>query len=177
MMRRIYAPAREGDEAGGSVIVFVMALPLIALFLCALIDLGRVVFIQMAIDDAAQAACRLACEGVSAGDGAASAQSAAERAVSAALQTDPAAISTQVQANVGAVERVEYSRRRYSVQDRRFVEAASGVESRKVEVAVTARITSLTPIGHACARATGVDDGRFCVEAQAAGVAWIAQKG
>ncbi len=176
MMRRIHAAARGRDEAGSSVIVFVMTLPLLLLFLCALIDFGRVVFMQMAVDDAAQAACRQACEGTSAGDSAALAQATAERAVSEALRGDGASVSAQTQASVGAPERVEYARRRYDPQARSFIEIPSGVDSRTVKVAVRAQVVCLTPVGLAAARAAG-EDGGFRVEAEAAGVAWIAQKG
>lgn len=176
MMRRMYAAVREGDEAGSSVIVFVMTLPLLLLFLCALIDFGRVVFVQMAVDDAAQAACRRACEGTSAGDSASSAQGAAERAVSEALGGDGAAISVQTQVGVGVVEHVEYARRCYDPQAQSFAEVPSGVDSRKVEVSVKAQVAGLTPVGAGAARLAG-QDGGFRVEAEAAGVAWIAQKG
>ncbi len=176
MMRRVYAAVREHDEAGSSVIMFVMALPLLVVFLCALIDFGRVVFVQMAIDDAAQAACRQACENTSAGKSASAAQAAAERVVSEALRGEAAATSVQVRARVGDAERVEYVRRRYSPQAREFAEVSAGVDSRKVEVSVKADVASLTPIGSAAARAVGTD-GRFRVESQAAGVAWVAQKG
>ncbi len=175
-MRRIGAAFRECDEAGSSVIVFVMTLPLLLLFLCVLVDFGRVVFVQMAIDDAAQDACRLAADGITAGSSVSSAQVSAEKAVSEALRADSAALSMQVRADIGAIENVRYDRQRYSAQERGFVGTACSVDSRKIEVFVKAGIACLTPVGAACARLSGNDDGKFQVEARAANVAWIARK-
>ncbi len=156
--------------------MFVMTLPLIVLFLCALIDFGRVVFMQMAIDEAAQAACRRASEQISTGDGASSARAAAERSVSESFRLAGTGVSVQVQASVGTLERVGYSRQRYSAQEHGFAEVPSSVDSRKVEVAVKAQVACLTPLGSAAAGAAGGDD-RICVESRAAGVAWVAERG
>ena len=55
------AKGRSLSERGGSVVSFVLALPILLAFFCAAVDLGRAVFLGMALEDAAYAACRAVC--------------------------------------------------------------------------------------------------------------------
>ena len=90
---------------------FVIALPLLLLFLFAVVDLGRSVFLSMALDDAAHAVCE-AASGHPAGDVAESQLREAAFAAAPALDRDD--LHLDVSVRYGEFEDRPYEHRFYN---------------------------------------------------------------
>lgn len=148
---------------------FVVALPLLLLFLFAVVDLGRSVFLHMALEDAAHAVCREA-SGHPAGDVAESRLREAAFAAAPALARD--GLRLDVGVRFGEAEDFEYAHRFYDGASGQFVERPSRVRSRPVEVALVLEGGYLTPLGAALSSGgEGEGSGRFSFRAQVRGVA------
>lgn len=160
------AVRRATSECGSSVVMFVVALPLLLVFLFAVVDLGRTVFLHMALDDAAHAACRAACS-YSAGEGS---KAKLERA---ALSASPGlggeALSLDVSASYGQPEEVPYAHRWYDGNAEGFMVRPSFAVRRTVEVECVLRGTYLTPLGAALS-GEGAAGSSFVYRARAQGV-------
>lgn len=157
---------RAGGERGSSVVMFVVALPLLLVFLFAVVDLGRTVFLHMALDDAAHAACRAAC-GYSVGE-----ESRAElerSALSASPGLKGEALRLDVSANYGQPEEVPYSHRWYDENAEEFVTRPSVAVRRAVEVECVLRGAYLTPLG-AVLSGESAGGSSFVFKARAQGV-------
>ena len=148
--------------------IFVVALPLLLLFLFAVIDLGRTVFLSMALNDAAYAACRTA-SAHPAGDVAESQLREAASAAAPALGQD--GLQLEVSVRYGEFEDCTYTHRLYNEETGVFDERTSLTKSRTVEVSMVLRGGYLTPLGTALSGAEDGGDGRFALRAQARGVA------
>lgn len=161
---------REGSaERGSSVVTFVIALPLLLLFLFAVVDLGRSVFLSMALDDAAHAVCREASEHP-AGDVEESQLRKAAFAAAPALDRDDVRLDVSVR--YGEVEDRTYAHRFYDEATGTYDERASHARSRSVEVELVLEGGYLTPLGAALPGGVGSGGaGRFAFRAQVGGVA------
>lgn len=161
---------RKGrSERGSSVVTFVVALPLLLLFLFAVVDLGRSVFLSMALDDAAHAACREA-SGHPAGDVAES--QLREAAFAAAPALDRAGLRLGVSVRYGEMEDRAYAHRFYNDATGAYDERTSYARSRPVEVSLELAGQYLTPLGAALSGGSeGEGAGRFAFHAQVRGVA------
>ena len=151
---------RKGrSERGGSVVAFVIALPLLLLFLFAVVDLGRSVFLSMALDDAAHAVCE-AASGHPAGDVAESQLREAAFAAAPALDRDDLHLDVSVR----------YEHRFYNERTDAYDERTSFARSRPVEVSLVLEGAYLTPLG-AGLSSGGEGSGRFAFRAQVRGAA------
>ncbi|MFQ9179185.1 MAG: TadE family protein [Eggerthella lenta] len=112
---------------------FVIALPLLLLFLFAVVDLGRSVFLSMALDDAAHAVCE-AASGHPAGDVAESQLREAAFAAAPALDRDD--LHLDVSVRYGEFEDRPYEHRFYNERTDAYDERTSFARSRPVEVAL-----------------------------------------
>lgn len=139
-------------ECGGSVVMFVVALPLLLVFLFAVVDLGRTVFLYMALDDAAHAACR-AASGLAAGEASRAELEHAALAASPGLKSD--ALHLDVSASYGELEEASYAHRWYDESIKGFVELPSIASRRTVEVECVLRGAYLTPLGKVLSLAEG----------------------
>lgn len=148
---------------------FVIALPLLLLFLFAVVDLGRSVFLSMALDDAAHAVCREA-SGHPTGDAAESQLRAAALAAAPALERD--GLHLVVSVRYGEVEDRAYAHRFYNEATGAYDERTSYARSRPVEVSLVLEGAYLTPLGAALSSGgEGAGAGRFAFRAEIRGVA------
>ena len=128
---------------------FVIALPLLLLFLFAVVDLGRSVFLSMALDDAAHAVCE-AASGHPAGDVAESQLREAAFAAAPALDRDD--LHLDVSVRYGEFEDRPYEHRFYNERTDAYDERTSFARSRPVEVALVLEGAYLTPLGAGLSR-------------------------
>ncbi len=165
------APLREGGaqvcaERGGSVVAFVVSLPILLVFLCGILDIGRAVFLRVSVDDAARAACIAASTAPVGG--------ATPIAYDAVLRAAPAlgaeGLVVDVVVEYGAEEVVAYDHRVYVDAGESFEACPVRLLRRPVEVAVRLEGRYLTPIGNALAAVAGNAEGRFSCESCSAGV-------
>lgn len=148
---------------------FVVALPLLLLFLFAVVDLGRSVFLSMALDDAVHAVCREA-SGHPAGDAAESQLREAAFAAAPALARDD--MRLEVSVRYGDVEDRAYAHRFFNDATDAYDERTSYARSRPVEVSLGLEGRYLTPLGAALSGGSeGEGAGRFVFHAQVRGVA------
>ena len=129
---------------------FVIALPLLLLFLFAVVDLGRSVFLSMALDDAAHAVC--------------------EAAFAAAPALDRDDLHLDVSVRYGEFEDRPYEHRFYNERTDAYDERTSFARSRPVEVSLVLEGAYLTPLG-AGLSSGGEGSGRFAFRAQVRGAA------
>ncbi|OUO92120.1 hypothetical protein B5F40_01970 [Gordonibacter sp. An230] len=138
-----------------------MALPILLLFLFAAVDLGRAVFLGMALEDAAYAACRTACE-----EGAEGATSEALR--NAALRESPAlsgdGLTLEASMQVGEVQRGFYDHRLFDEGEGSFVQRPSQTAHRPVRVILKLEGAYLTPVGAIMEAASGGAGSGFSYE-------------
>lgn len=155
-----------GSEFGGSVVTFVIALPLLLTFLCAVLDLGRTVFLHIAIDDAAHAACRVAAS-VPVGSASEQAVRAASLAASPALASNDLRLTATV--DYGEAESVSYPHHVYDGAAGGFEELPAEARRRRVNVSVRLEGSYLTPFGTLLSAAAGRDDSGFSYRAESTG--------
>lgn len=153
-------------ERGGSVVAFVVSLPILLAFLCGILDIGRAVFLRVSVDDAARAACAAASTAPVGG--------ATPIAYDAALGAAPAlgaeGLAVDVAVEYEAEEVVAYEHRVYVDAGEAFEARPMQLLRRPVQVAVLLEGRYLTPIGDALAAAAGNAEGRFSYESRSAGV-------
>lgn len=149
-------------------VVFVIALPLLLLFLFAVIDLGRTVFLSMALNDAAHAVCRAASDR---GEESISEFQMRQSAFEASPALDRDDLRLRITVHYGEFEDRAYAHRFYDEDAGRYDERASHTRARAVEVSVELEGAYLTPLGDALSDAAGEGSGRFVYRAQASGVA------
>ena len=145
---------------------FVLALPLLLVFLFAVVDLGRTVFLNMALGDAAHAACRAVC---ASGSGSAAVEVAREAALAASPSLAAEGLWLQVSVDVGDREEESYAHRLYDAEARSFVERPSKVAHRDVRVELELKGAHLTPVGSLLAEAAGREGAGFSYASSATG--------
>lgn len=151
-------------EAGGSIVTFVMVLPILAVLLCAALDFGRIVVCQMMLSDASYAALNWSCERVSQGARTPLAADAARRAaLAAAPALDGADFSVEIV--VGEASEEKFARRIYSEADGSFSKEDVQVSACDVKSRAKLKAPYLTVVGRAVAAAGGSSDGTFTLEA------------
>lgn len=161
-------------EHGSSVVTFVLALPLLVVFLFAIMDVGRTVFLHMALADAAHAACQVVVDDSE--DGVT--QSALrEAALTAAPALAVEGLSVSVKVRYGDTQTESYGHRLYDEESAAFEKRISQIEKREVVVTVGLEGSYLTPLGNALSVAQGRSDSGFSHEAQATGVIDTTVKG
>lgn len=143
--------------------VAVMALPLLLVFLFAVVDLGRVVFLRAEADTAAHAVCRQVQEqGVGA---------LPEDLQAAALAAAPSlagdSIRISIERSFGPVESRERTHRIYDQASNTFAERSAHMEVRSVEVSIRIEGRYLTPLGSLLASSEGLSDAVFSFSTQA----------
>lgn len=145
---------------------FLLALPLLLTLLFAVVDLGRTVFLGMALEDAAHAACRAVCSpGTNSGT-----VEAAERAAFAASPALAAeGLQLEASVDVGGREEEAYAHRLYDAGEESFRERPSMVARRSVRVDLKLRGSYLTPVGALLAAAEGRESAQFAFAASARG--------
>lgn len=163
-------PLRKGRaqacaEQGGSVVAFVVSLPILLVFLCGVLDVGRAVFLRVAVDDAAHAACAAVSTAPAGG--------ATPIAYDAALRAAPAlgaeGLAMRVVVEYEAEEVVSYDHHVYVDAGESFETRPVRLLRQPVEVAVRLEGRYLTPIGNALAAVAGNVEGRFSYESRSAG--------
>lgn len=145
---------------------FLLVLPLLLTFLFAVVDLGRTVFLNMALEDAASAACRMACTSDK--------ESPSEEALRmAALTASPALgdgkLSLKAQVWRGDPKTEEQVLRIFDEEAGVFVEYPAQTARRTVRVELVLEGAYLTPVGSLIAAASGRADSTFDYRAAAAG--------
>lgn len=148
--------------------VFVVALPLLLLFLFAVIDLGRTVFLSMALNDAAHAVCRTVSDR---GGGRVAESQIRQAAFEASPALDREDLQLRVVVRYGEYEDRAYAHRFYNEATGLYDERVSHTRTRAVEVSVELEGAYLTPLGEALSSAAGEGAGRFACRARASGVA------
>lgn len=146
---------------------FVIVLPLLLVFLFAVVDIGRAVFLHMALADAAHAACQAAASRPE------EASAAAMR--DAALEASPAlsgsGLRLTVSVRFGESETTPYVHRLPAGGRGAFEEREAHVRKRPVEVEAVLEGGYLTPVGAAMASAGGSDDASFRFASRSSAVA------
>ena len=147
--------------------VAVVALPLLLVFLFAVIDLGRLAFLSAEINTAAHAVCRLVEERPQLAQQAKALRQAAREA-SPSLSTED--IDLLVFAQVGDQTEQAYEYRIHDSSSRGFARIPSQVKVRPLKVIIEIRTSYITEIGAALSLAQGMSDGEFFCQASAQGV-------
>lgn len=141
-----------------------MVLPLLAVFLCAALDFGRVVICQMMLTDASYAALSWSCDQVSQGARTPLAADAARHAaLAAAPALDGSGLSVDVAVGEASEERLV--RRMYSEESDSFTKENVRLAACNVKARAKLKAPYLTPVGRAVAVAGGSSDGTFALEA------------
>lgn len=150
-----FASRRRAVAEGSSAVTFVMALPALAMLLCAVVDLGRVAYLGIEADAAAQAACRYAAERLSEG----APDVAADAVRDEALRHSPSLASpgVRLEANVacGDEQAVSVSRKVYDPDSEGFAVREAQLSQRGVSVTLQIGVSCLTPVGAAVACGDG----------------------
>lgn len=144
-------------ERGSSVVAFVLALPILLAFLFAVVDVGRAVFLHMALEDAAHAACRVAADRPA--EATAAGLHKAAVAASPALSGD--GLRLVVSARFGEAQTTTYVHRLPAGEPGVFEEREAHVRFRPIEVEAVLEGRYLTPLGSALAFAGGSGDSSF----------------
>ncbi len=154
-------------ELGSSAVIAVVSVPLLLVFLFAIVDLGRVVFLQAELDTAAHAVCRYAkaCGNLS---------PAADELTSVALAASPsledAGIQLSVDVSSSGEEEGAYEHRVYDRARSTFEKLTVKTTTRRIEAVLEAKGSYLTPLGPALASETaGRGTGFSC---RASAVSW-----
>ncbi len=155
----------RADDCGSSVVSFLMGLPLLLLFLFAVVDLGRTAFLYAGAQDGAHAACQAAAQ---AQDGVVSGEVLCAAAVRACPALSSPDLRIAAAPRYGDLETATYAHRVYNSDTGRFEEVPAHVSRKKVEVVLTVRGGYLTPLGNLMAAAAGSGDGTFSFEARSA---------
>lgn len=143
---------RGSIECGSSVVAFLMGLPVLLLFLFAIIDLGRTALLYTAAQDGVHAACRVAAEKAADGVSEAALKEAMLEA-SPALAGDGLRLSVSVR--FGDPEERSYAHHVYDGDAGSFEEVKRCVRWRDVEVGLVLEGRYLTPLGPLLAAASG----------------------
>lgn len=153
-------------QRGSSVVVFVAALPMLLLFLCAVIDLGRTVFLNLELSNAAAAVCRSAEESE---DAVPSAAMCTEVACAASPSLGADGLFLEARTTWGEVREHPYSHWLYNSETKGFSERQARTYSRDIAATLVLRGAYLTPVGQAFSAVTGNADGTFEYQASCLG--------
>lgn len=156
-------------ELGSSAVSFVVALPVLAVFLCGAVDLGRSVFLGMALDDAAHAVCQEAASKSLAewNSGAVAESRLRACALEAAPALGAAGLALDVAATCGDEVEVRAMHRGFDGVEGAFRAQEVALRSREVRVEARVDGTYLTPVGAIIAAAQGAADAGFSFRASA----------
>lgn len=157
------------DDRGSSAVSFALVLPMLAVFLCCTVDLGRTVLLHMALADASHAVCREAVSGIDAGETYASGSWLERAACEAAPLLAASDVRVSASATCGERSMRSYDHHVYDEARGEFATRAVGTASRPVTATVTVEGRYATPIGALVAAACGDAGGTFSFSAQTAG--------
>lgn len=154
-------------EQGGSVVSLVVTLPLLLVFLFAVLDIGRTIFLNMALQEAAYAACRVVADEQD--------PTVSEKAlIYAAKQASPglndAGLVLNLELKRGNREVVPFVQHRYQSPTQSFEEYPAQASWVNVEVVLTLEGRYLTPLGILLAGQRGDSKAGFVFEARAQAV-------
>lgn len=145
---------------------FLLVFPVLLTFLFAVVDLGRTVFLNMALEDAAYAACRAACASTEKASSEAELRAAA---LSASPALDGEGLGLVAQARQGDLVREEYVLRIFDEESGAFAEYPTQAAYRTVRVELALKGSYLTPVGSLIAAVSGNEDAMFTYVATAVG--------
>lgn len=145
----------------------VMVLPLLCLFLFAVVDLGRTVYLHAELATAVRAVCRYVEEHPASAPAYASLK---EVAIMASPSLDSDELELGVQIDVGECEDHVYAHRLYNVESEAFVERIAHTQTRSIDVTLTAKGRYLTPVGSLIATGSGQGNAMFSFGVHARGV-------
>lgn len=145
----------------------VMVLPLLCLFLFAVVDLGRTVYLYAELTTAARAVCRYVEEHPASTPAYAALK---EVAITASPSLDSEGLELAVQIDWGEYRNQTYAHRLYRVESGAFVERVAHTQTRLIDVTLTAQGRYLTPVGALVATGSGQGNAMFSYGAHARGV-------
>lgn len=145
----------------------IVALPLLLVFLFAVIDLGRVVFLGAEANTAAYAVCRRVEDRP---ETARSHEALQEAAVEASPSLAGEGLKLEVVAAVGEIEERTFVYRLRDGEDDSFSERPARTQTRSVEVHLAVGAGYLTPLGTLIASAQGKPEASFLCEARVQGL-------
>lgn len=146
------------NERGGSAVIAVVVLPLLLVFLFAVIDLGRIVFFHAELNTATHAVCQR----LKADEGGISSLDELKRE---AFQASPAlsaeGVNTSITYVVGPVEESTFAQKIYDRDKKAFDLRQGSVQKRTLSVEMTLRAHYLTPLGSALEAVSGTQGSGF----------------
>lgn len=146
--------------------MLVATLPLVLVFLFAVLDLGRAVFVHAELENAAASVCRgIETRAIAAGQ-----QAIVDAACAAAPSLGSDSLGLSAEVRFGELEERSYTHRLYDRVSDGFSARASQTRARPFEVVLQAKGDYLTPVGLALSAAAGQAGGAFCFAARAVGV-------
>ena len=157
-MRAGFPRLRGAPERGGSVVALAVALPLLLTFLCATVDLGRTVFLGIALNDAAYAAARAAAAQP---DGTISTDELLAAARAGAPAVGGGGLDLAGSVFVGSEEARRVPQRVFDANAGSFEQRPVEARRRPITVQLSLRGRYLTPVGAAVAASRGDADARF----------------
>lgn len=152
-----------------------MVLPMLAVLMCAIVDLGRLAFVGAELESATQAACRWASEQVAAGSGSRLDEGDATRvALAAAPSLGASDLHCSVKPACSRATTAEFQRHSYDSDSESFTEQADSISSVTVSVSSVLEGSYLTPLGGLVTGSAG-PTGAFSLSAEAERTVHVAQ--
>ena len=162
-------------ERGSSVVAFLMGLPILLVFLFAVIDLGRTALLFTAAQDGVHAACRIAATEASAGGVSEATLKESMLEASPALAGDGLRLSVSVR--FGDPDERVCVHHVYNGDEGRFEEVEGSVRWKNVEVDLVLEGRYLTPLGPLLAAASGGAGDGFVYEVRSRCAADVTAEG
>lgn len=167
------AIALHREEAGGSAVSFVMVLPILITLVCAIVDLGRLAFIEAELDNATQTACKWASSQVSLAN---KSDLGSQEVLQAVKEASPSLASPGLRCSAklqrSEASSVAYLRHSFNAETDSFEDQVDSIASSKVSVFATVEGTYLTPLGSLLSQG---NDGSFSLSAQAVRTVHVAE--
>lgn len=167
------AIASHREEAGGSAVSFVMVLPILITLVCAIVDLGRLAFIEAELDNATQMACKWASSQLSLEN---KSNLGSQEVLRAVKEASPSLASPGLRCSAelqrSEASSTDYVRHSFNAETGSFEDQADSVASIKVSVSATVEGAYLTPLGSLLSQE---NDGSFSLSAQAVRTVHVAE--
>lgn len=166
------AIAQCGREAGGSAVSFVMVLPILMVLMCAIVDLGRLTFMETELESATQTACKRVADQLLSSDSAVPSESDMAKAVldaSPSLSSFGARCSATCQ--ISDTPNIAYQRHRFDSESGSFADEDALMSGAEIRVFSTLESGYLTPVGQLLS-----DSGAFSLSSQAVRTVFTSQE-
>lgn len=167
-MHGVHITTHGMRELGSSAVSFVMVLPILAVLLGAVVDLGRVVLAGIELDCATQAVSRWASSEVSQGaarifsDG-----SASEVLLESSSTLRMADFDCKASVQCSDVAKTSYEQKSYSEKSGSFQQQDATISCIEITVQSTLKGRCITPVGSALAALSGSDAGQYALSSRA----------